>query len=71
VEVHKVKLEAGDLLLLCSDGLTEMVAEQEIADLLQAEPELSRACERLVARANEMGGKDNVTVVVARYEEEW
>jgi len=69
-EVHKVQLEAHDRLLLCSDGLTEMVPEPEIADILHGEPEPSRACQRLVDRANELGGKDNVTVVLARYEEE-
>jgi len=69
VEVHKVKLEPHDVLLLCSDGLTEMVPEQEIAEVLHAEVEPSRACPRLIDRANERGGKDNVTVVVARYEE--
>jgi protein phosphatase len=68
VEVHKLPLEAGDTLLLCSDGLTEMVSDQEVLSVLQAEADPARACERLVARANEEGGKDNVTVVVARFE---
>ena len=67
-EVHKLPLECGDTLLLCSDGLTEMVPDQEVLSLLQAEAEPARACQRLVARANEEGGKDNVTVVVARFE---
>jgi protein phosphatase len=68
VEVHKLQLEAGDGVLLCSDGLTEMVSEQEIAYTLRDEAEPERACRRLVARANEEGGKDNITVIVARYE---
>jgi protein phosphatase len=68
VEVHKLPLEAGDTLLLCSDGLTEMVPDPEVLSLLQAEADPSRACARLVSRANEQGGKDNVTVVVARFE---
>jgi PPM family protein phosphatase len=67
-EVHKIGLEAGDQLLLCSDGLTEMVSDEEIAAVLRAEADPARACERLVAEANERGGKDNVTVIVARFE---
>jgi protein phosphatase len=67
VEVHKVRLEGGDRLLLCSDGLTEMVPEQEISHILQTEAESEAACRRLVARANEAGGKDNITVVVAHF----
>jgi serine/threonine protein phosphatase PrpC len=63
VELHKVHLEGGDRLLLCSDGLTEMVPEEEINHILQTEPEPEpeRACRRLVTRANEAGGKDNIT----------
>jgi protein phosphatase len=68
VEVHKVKLEAGDVLLLCSDGLTEMVRDQQIADLLHAEHDPRRVCERLIDEANAAGGRDNITVVVGRYE---
>src|SRR5262249_40279785 len=67
-ELHKVHLEAGDVVLLCSDGLTEMVPDAEIVAVLQAEAEPRRACERLVAQANERGGRDNITVIVARYE---
>jgi protein phosphatase len=67
-EVHKLPLESGDALLLCSDGLTEMVSDQEVLSVLQAEADPAHACQRLVARANDEGGKDNVTVVVARFE---
>ena len=65
VEVHKVPLEDGDCLLLCSDGLTEMLREEEINQILQTEAEPEAACRRLVMRANEAGGKDNITVIVA------
>jgi len=67
-EVHHLNVGAGDVLLLCSDGLTEMVPDAEIQDILTAEAETSRCCRRLVDRANELGGRDNVTVVVARFE---
>jgi PPM family protein phosphatase len=68
VEVHKVQLEAGDAVLLCSDGLTKHVPDEGIADVLRAEPDPEQACRLLVARANEAGGPDNITVVVARFD---
>jgi serine/threonine protein phosphatase PrpC len=68
VEVHKVQLESGDRLLLCSDGLTEMLPEQEIKLIVQTEAEPELACRRLVTRANEAGGKDNITVIVAHFQ---
>jgi protein phosphatase len=67
VEVHKVRLEGGDQVLLCSDGLTGLVSDEEINLILQAEAEPERLCRRLVERANEAGGKDNITVVVAQF----
>jgi serine/threonine protein phosphatase PrpC len=69
VELHKLDLEPGDVILLCSDGLTEMVPEVRISAILQEEQEPRRACERLVAEANCLGGKDNVTAVVACFQE--
>ncbi len=68
VELHKLPLDAGDRLLLCTDGLTEMVPEQELFTVLSGENDPALVCDRLVDRANELGGKDNVTVVVARFE---
>jgi protein phosphatase len=67
-EVHKVRLEPGDVMLLCSDGLTEMVSDDEISLTLHEESDLQRACQSLVAQANGKGGKDNITVVLARYQ---
>jgi protein phosphatase len=51
---------------MCSDGLTRMVTEPEIAGTLQAEPDPTKAAQRLVDLANEQGGADNVTVIVVR-----
>jgi PPM family protein phosphatase len=68
VDVHGLRLEDGDELLLCTDGLTEMVAEPEIRKVLaESLPTASDVCERLVALANANGGRDNITVVLARY----
>jgi Serine/threonine protein phosphatase len=64
VDVEQVALFAGDVLLLCSDGLTRMVTEPEIAGTLQAEPDPQRAADKLVELANESGGVDNITVIV-------
>jgi protein phosphatase len=68
VELHKVRLQAADVLLLCSDGLTGMVSDAELARVLRDQAYPEAACRRLVARANEAGGKDNITVIVARFE---
>jgi protein phosphatase len=67
VEVHKLELESGDIVLLCSDGLTEMVSEERISQILKADADPERACRQLVESAIEAGGKDNVTAVVAHF----
>jgi protein phosphatase len=66
VELHTLDLHPGDTILLCSDGLTDMVSDAAIAAALRDEPDPRPACERLVAEANWQGGRDNVTAVVAR-----
>ena len=68
MELHSLDLHAADVVLLCSDGLTEMVSEEQIAVILNEENEPQRACERLVGEANKRGGKDNITAIVARFE---
>ena len=70
VDMEEVELFPRDLLLFCSDGLTRMVTEPEIAGVLQSETDPASAAQKLVDLANERGGMDNVTVVVARVEEE-
>jgi PPM family protein phosphatase len=67
VELHKVELHAGDCVLLCSDGLSGELTDGQIAEILAAEPDPKAACGRLVAQAEEHGGRDNITVVVARF----
>jgi serine/threonine protein phosphatase PrpC len=70
VDAEEHTLFPRDVLVLCSDGLTRMVTEPEIAGTLQAEPGPVRAAENLVALANERGGPDNITVVIVRLEKE-
>jgi len=61
------RLADGDQVLLCTDGLTEMVKEEAISRALSAAGPSADACHRLVELALEAGGKDNVTVVLGRY----
>jgi PPM family protein phosphatase len=63
-EVHGIRLAAGDRLLLCSDGLTKMLAEQQIADLLAAGRDTGATSRSLVQAANDAGGHDNISVVL-------
>jgi len=58
----------GDIFLLCSDGLSGMVADEDICQIARGEPELDKACEKLITAANANGGVDNITVVLARIE---
>ena len=69
VDTRSFKGRAGDVYLVCSDGLTTMVSEERIAEILGATPGLRDAGERLIAEANRAGGRDNITVVLLRLEE--
>lgn len=65
VALTSSELELGDLLLLCSDGLYKVVSSTEIAEIAQPPGSLQTKVEGLITRANERGGPDNVTVVLA------
>jgi serine/threonine protein phosphatase PrpC len=69
VDTWTYPARAGDIVLLCSDGLTSMIDEDRIAEILSSEPSLDRASERLISAANEAGGRDNITVVLFRLED--
>jgi PPM family protein phosphatase len=66
VDTCQVPLRYGDTVLLCTDGLWSVIDDAEIASLVVAEPKLRALCATLLSLANERGGRDNVTVVVAR-----
>jgi len=70
VDAEEHTLFPRDVLLLCSDGLTRVVTEPEIAGTLQTENEPVRAAEKLIELANERGGPDNITVVIVRLEKD-
>lgn len=63
----QVKLRQGDCLLLCSDGLSNKLSDGEIADTLNEVQDVSTAARWLVNQANQRGGEDNITVVIARF----
>jgi protein phosphatase len=67
VEARRLHLEDGDQVLLCTDGLTEMVSDAAIAEELRQQQPAADACRALVDLALQEGGKDNVTVVLGRY----
>ncbi|HEY2215951.1 MAG TPA: Stp1/IreP family PP2C-type Ser/Thr phosphatase, partial [Solirubrobacteraceae bacterium] len=69
VDTRSYSARGGDVYLLCSDGLTTMLPEERLAELLRAYPSLHDAGEALIAAANEAGGRDNITVVLLRLEE--
>jgi protein phosphatase len=67
MQVHAI--EPGDVLLLCSDGLTTMVTDDDIARVIAESPDdVEKAARALVAAANARGGEDNITVLLLRFE---
>ena len=66
-DIRRWKLADGDRLLLCTDGLTDMLDDAGIAAVLARETRSNEACQQLVERALANGGRDNVTVILARY----
>jgi PPM family protein phosphatase len=69
VDTMTYPVRPGDVILLCSDGLTTMLSEEQIAEALRSTPDLRRAVRRLIRAANDAGGRDNITVVAFRLEE--
>jgi serine/threonine protein phosphatase PrpC len=65
-DVHFLRLKPGDQLLICTDGLTDMVPEPNIAECLDDSTDAQMACDNLIKLALDAGGKDNVTAVLAR-----
>ena len=68
VELRHLTLSSGDQLLLCTDGLNEMVEDDEIRAILAEDRSAEEACEALINSALAGGGKDNITVILAKYE---
>jgi serine/threonine protein phosphatase PrpC len=68
VDLTQQQLRRGDTLVLCSDGLSTQISKEQIAGLVSAEPDLVAACKKLIDTANEAGGPDNITVILARFD---
>jgi serine/threonine protein phosphatase PrpC len=69
IDTRSYRAREGDVYLLCSDGLTTMVPDGALVEILLGHPQLRDAGEALIAAANEAGGRDNITVVLLRVEE--
>jgi PPM family protein phosphatase len=69
VDTWTYPARAGDVVLLCSDGLTSMISEERVRAILESHDNLDAAADALIAEANEAGGRDNITVVLFRLEE--
>jgi serine/threonine protein phosphatase PrpC len=73
IDIHREATRLGDVYVLCSDGLSSLVTDEEVRDIILEDLErrepLAATCDRLVAAANDYGGTDNVTVVLAYLEE--
>ena len=65
-DASEVESQPGDVYLLCSDGLTGMVPEDEILRVVSENDDLEKACQTLIDLANERGGLDNVTAILVK-----
>jgi serine/threonine protein phosphatase PrpC len=70
VEVNEHRVEAGDIYLMCSDGLSDMVDDQGIAVILLGNGALEQKARQLITFANEAGGRDNISVLLAQAKED-
>jgi serine/threonine protein phosphatase PrpC len=68
VDVHVDAPRMGDVYLICSDGLSGMIKDEEMAEIAMSDRDLDVVCERLITTANKNGGLDNITVVAVRLE---
>ena len=69
LEVNEHRVELGDIYLMCSDGLSDMISDDAIAAILLGEKSLEQTAKHLIAAANEGGGRDNISVVLAQAKE--
>jgi PPM family protein phosphatase len=68
VDLTHQSVRRGDILVLCSDGLSGQLTKDEIGVIVTEAPNPAEACRRLIDRANESGGPDNITVIIARFD---
>jgi serine/threonine protein phosphatase PrpC len=70
VDLQGDDASVGDCYVLCSDGLSGMIEDSEILEIVAGSPNIEEACRKLIALANEHGGEDNITAVLVKIEEE-
>ncbi len=70
VDVLHDRPQAGDIYLLCSDGLSGMLTDDRMASIMDGQRDLDTQCEQLIDAANQAGGTDNITVILVRYDGE-
>ena len=68
-DFFQVEIESGNRILLCSDGLSNMVSDKELESILKNEKKIEVAVDKMIDRANEEGGRDNIAVVIAENKE--
>ncbi len=66
VDTYEVDIKENDIILLCTDGLTNMLSEEEILDIITSDDEPQNVCDTLIQNANNRGGEDNITVIVGK-----
>jgi protein phosphatase len=64
IDFFEIDVEEGDHILMCSDGLTNMIEDEEIRSIIMGQRDIAEQAEKLVETANRNGGKDNITVIV-------
>ena len=69
LEVNEHRVESGDLYLMCSDGLSDMINDEAIAAILRADESMEIKAQSLIAAANEAGGRDNISVLLIQAQE--
>jgi protein phosphatase len=68
LELHLHEVQPGDTYLMCSDGLSDMLDDDSLANLLNGNPALPEAARALINAANDAGGRDNIALILARAE---
>ena len=69
VDISEHRIETGDVFLLCSDGLSGMITDEGMEEIINATDDLEECCDRLIEVANQNGGTDNITVILVRCSE--
>lgn len=67
VDTYEIEITENDIILLCTDGLTNMIDEDIILDIIKKEEDPQVACDSLVQNANNRGGEDNITVIIGKF----